>query len=76
MARAHFRRYGARMPLSFDCEPTLLHCTYPLPIKAKRAPTVYTIHDLVPLRLPHLSDENKRYHYRLLKRWFAEPTIS
>jgi glycosyltransferase involved in cell wall biosynthesis len=68
IARAHFKLYGTRLPLSFDHSPALLHCTYPLPMKARGAASVYTIHDLVPLRLPHLSEDNKRYHYRLLKR--------
>uniref|UniRef100_UPI0013D0C648 glycosyltransferase n=3 Tax=Pseudomonadota TaxID=1224 RepID=UPI0013D0C648 len=25
------------------------------------------IHDLVPLRLPYLTEDNKRYHYKLLR---------
>jgi glycosyltransferase involved in cell wall biosynthesis len=67
IARSHFRRYNARLNLSFDKRPDLFHCTYPLPLRAKKSANVYTIHDLVPLRLPYLSDDDKRYHYNLLK---------
>ena len=40
---------------------TRCHCAI------KKSANVYTIHDLVPLRLPYLSDDDKRYHYNLLK---------
>jgi glycosyltransferase involved in cell wall biosynthesis len=66
-ARHHFRRYRAPMTLRFDAPPGLLHCTYPLPLRLRHGAAIYTIHDLVPLRLPYLSDDDKRYHYRLLK---------
>jgi glycosyltransferase involved in cell wall biosynthesis len=67
VARSHFRRYNARLNLSFDKSPDIFHCTYPLPLRIKKSANVYTIHDLVPLRLPYLSDDDKRYHYNLLK---------
>ncbi|NTF45638.1 glycosyltransferase family 1 protein [Rhizobium rhizogenes] len=67
LARHHFKRYGNSLSMKFDAQPDLLHCTYPLPLVAKRALNVYTIHDLVPLRLPYLTEDDKRYHYRMLK---------
>jgi glycosyltransferase involved in cell wall biosynthesis len=45
----------------------IAHWTYPLPIRAQGALNVYTIHDLVPLRLPHTTLDNKRRYYRLCK---------
>lgn len=40
-----------------------MHWTSPLPLYAKNRPNFYTIHDLIPLRLPHttLHDRNKFY---------------
>ncbi|KAA6488440.1 glycosyltransferase family 4 protein [Agrobacterium rhizogenes] len=67
LARHHFKRYGNNLALSFEQQPDLLHCTYPMPIAAKKALNVYTIHDLVPLRLPYLTEDDKRYHYRMLR---------
>ena len=33
--------------------PDLMHWTSPLPLQARGIPNIYTIHDLIPLRLPH-----------------------
>lgn len=46
----------------------LAHWTYPLPIEAKGALNVYTLHDLVPLRLPYTTADHKRDYYRLCMR--------
>ena len=57
---------------SFDTAPDIMHCTYQLPLRAKRACNIYTIHDLVPLRLPFTTLDNKRLSYRLLRKIAAE----
>ncbi|MGY5800739.1 glycosyltransferase family 4 protein [Rhizobium hainanense] len=67
LARYHFKRYGNSLTMKFEIQPDLLHCTYPMPIAAKRALNIYTIHDLVPLRLPYLTEDDKRYHYKMLR---------
>lgn len=67
LARHHFKAFGKSLPLSFDKAPDLLHCTYPLPLRARKGLNICTIHDLVPLRLPYLTEDNKRYHYKLLR---------
>jgi len=43
----------------------LAHWTYPLPVKIPGARNVYTLHDLVPLRLPYTTADRKRAYYRL-----------
>lgn len=63
----HFRRYGRFMTLRMDCPPAVMHWTYPLPIKLAGAKNIYTIHDLVPLRLPFASLEDKRYYDTLVR---------
>ena len=40
--------------------PELMHWTCPLPLKAPGRPNLYTLHDLVPLRLPFATLDNKR----------------
>ncbi|MBB3609299.1 glycosyltransferase family 1 protein [Rhizobium sp. BK602] len=67
LARHHFKRYGSNLSLSFENQPDLLHCTYPMPLAAKKAQNIYTIHDLVPLRLPYLTEDDKRYYYKMLR---------
>jgi len=51
------------MPISVD----LAHWTYPLPIEVKDAANIYTMHDLVPLRLPYTTLDNKRAYLKLVK---------
>lgn len=46
----------------------LAHWTYPLPVRIPGARNVYTLHDLVPLRLPYTTADVKRSYYRLCKR--------
>ncbi|HMD66980.1 MAG TPA: glycosyltransferase family 1 protein [Stellaceae bacterium] len=54
--------------LVFDPRPDVFHCTYQLPLRSKSACNVYTIHDLVPLRLPFATLDDKRQMFRLLKK--------
>jgi glycosyltransferase involved in cell wall biosynthesis len=67
-ARTYFSRTKAFVNLAFEPRPDILHCTYPLPLRVKSACNVYTIHDLVPLRLPFTTEDNKRQLFRLLKK--------
>jgi glycosyltransferase involved in cell wall biosynthesis len=71
-ARRYFSWRGRFMELKFDTAPDILHCTYQMPMRAKGARNVYTIHDLVPLRLPYTTLDNKRQTYRLLRKIAAE----
>lgn len=51
--------------------PALAHWTYPLPVLAEGALNVYTLHDLVPLRLPYTTLDRKRRYLRLMRRIVA-----
>src|SRR6187402_1984587 len=48
-------------------ELDLCHWTYPLPLRIKGVPNVYTLHDLVPLRLPYTTLDKKEKYLRLVK---------
>lgn len=63
----YFRRYGRFMTLRVPDPPAIMHWTYPLPLRLEGAKNLYTIHDLVPLRLPHTTLEDKRYYHRLIR---------
>jgi glycosyltransferase involved in cell wall biosynthesis len=63
---------GRFVDLDFDTPPDIMHFTYQMPIRTKPALNVYTIHDLVPLRLPFTTLDNKRHAYRMLRRIGAE----
>ena len=70
--RLYFSRTNAFVNLAFDDRPDIFHCTYPLPLRVKSACNIYTIHDLVPLRLPFTTLDNKRQMFNLLKKIAAE----
>lgn len=67
IARRYFQRYRKFLEVRFPDPPDLMHWTYPLPIRAAGIPNIYTIHDLVPLRLPYTTLDNKRYYHRLIQ---------
>jgi glycosyltransferase involved in cell wall biosynthesis len=67
VARRHFILHKKFLKIRFVEKPDIMHWTYPLPIKAEGVPNIYTIHDLVPLRLPYTTLDDKRYYQRLIK---------
>jgi len=48
--------------------PDLAHWTYPLPLKINGIPNIYTLHDMVPLRLPYTTLDNKRLYFKLVSK--------
>lgn len=65
--RLHFNVYRNRMNVHFRSPPQVMHWTYPLALKVTGARNVYTMHDLVPLRLPYTTLDNKRSYFRLVR---------
>jgi len=61
-AKRHFVRYGRRAKLKLDQKYSLFHATHPIPLVLSNCPNIYTIHDLIPLRLPFTTLDNKRYY--------------
>lgn len=52
--------------------PAIMHWTYPVPVRMAGSRNVYTVHDLVPLKLPHTTLDNKTFHDRLMRRLVRE----
>jgi len=48
--------------------PDVVHWTYPLPLKINGIPNIYTLHDMVPLRLPYTTLDNKRRYFKLVSK--------
>jgi glycosyltransferase involved in cell wall biosynthesis len=57
----------ARLKVNVGKRPNIAHWTYPLPIKVPGALNIYTLHDLVPLRLPYTTLDNKRRYFALMR---------
>lgn len=62
----YFRRYRRFMTVRVAEPPAVMHWTYPVPVRMAGAANLYTIHDLVPLRLPSASLEDKAYYDALI----------
>ena len=61
-ASAQFELLGLVNRVSARRKPDVCHWTYPLPLRMKGVPNIYTLHDLVPLRLPYTTlDRKARY---------------
>ena len=63
----HFRRFGLFLPVRVPNPPEIMHWTYPVPVRLIGAQNIYTLHDLVPLRLPFTTLDNKRHYHRLIR---------
>lgn len=71
LAHRHFGRFGRFLTLRMDDPPPIMHWTYPVPIRLAGARNIYTLHDLVPLRLPYTTLDVKKNYYRMIERCVA-----
>jgi len=66
-ANGLFRRFGYATGISMHPCPKVWHATTPLPIRVRGARTVTTIHDLIPLRLPYTTLDDKQFFHKLVQ---------
>lgn len=71
IANRAFAAYGTQTPVTFDennaLAPDVMHWTATVPLYAKGVPNIYTIHDLIPLRLPHTTADDKAKYLDLCR---------
>jgi glycosyltransferase involved in cell wall biosynthesis len=67
LAADYFLAFGRPLKVVMDQPPDVMHWTYPLPIEVAGARNIYTLHDLVPLRLPHTTLDRKRRYLKLVR---------
>ncbi len=63
-----FRVWGSLGDVRVPQTPDLAHWTYPIPLRIPRCPNIYTLHDIVPLRLPYTTLDDKRSYLKLMRR--------
>ena len=71
-AARHFALSGRFLRVRIPDPPAVMHWTYPVPVLLEGARNIYTLHDLVPLRMPFTTLDNKGSYLRLLQgclRW-------
>ena len=66
-ANGVFKMLKKTSNLDLPQSSTIFHATYPLPMTMKGTKKITTIHDLIPLRLPYTTLDNKKFYYRLIK---------
>lgn len=71
-AEAYFRRTKRFLTLTVEDPPAIMHWTYPVPVRMTGTRNIYTLHDLVPLKLPFATLDKKRYYHWLIERCVAE----
>lgn len=63
-----FALWGQLNHVALPQRVDLAHWTYPLPIRIRGVPNIYTLHDIVPLRLPFTTLDRKRQYLALLRK--------
>jgi glycosyltransferase involved in cell wall biosynthesis len=66
-AHNHFVRYGRRAKLRMTENISLFHATRPIALCLAGCPNIYTVHDIIPLRLPFTTLTGKRYFLQLMR---------
>ncbi len=66
-AQSAFKLWGKPSSIRLPEKPDLAHWTYPIPLRVAGRPNIYTLHDVVPLRLPYTTLDHKRRYLKLLQ---------
>jgi len=67
--------FGVRTHITIPKKIDIWHATYPLPIIISRSKKITTIADLIPLRLPYTTLDDKPSYYRNIKDSIKESAI-
>ncbi|MBF2088632.1 MAG: glycosyltransferase family 4 protein [Synechococcales cyanobacterium K44_A2020_017] len=68
-------RLGLAMGVTLPKKVDIFHATYTLPMTVPGAKKITTIHDLIPLRLPYTTLDNKRLFYKIVKRCLKDSAL-
>ncbi|MCD8542445.1 MAG: glycosyltransferase [Gammaproteobacteria bacterium] len=68
LAQCYFMLFRRLLPIKLSPTPDIMHWTCPIPIRVVGAKNYYTIHDLIPLRLPYTTQDNKKFFYDLIQK--------
>ena len=66
-AQSAFKLWKRPLTVRMPDKPDLVHWTYPIPLSVSDRPNIYTLHDVVPLRLPYTTLDHKRRYLQLLQ---------
>lgn len=68
VAQVYFDVHRRPLRVRLPGPPGIMHWTYPVPLAAIGWHNLYTVHDVIPLRRPDLTDiDGRRYHRMLIR---------
>ena len=67
-AWGRFHVLGRFTEVKMPHPPEVMHWTYPVPVRMAGSRNIYTMHDLVPLKLPQTTLDNKTFYHKLIRR--------
>lgn len=80
VANVLYKKLGLKTQISVPEKIDLWHATYPLPMQIRGAKKITTVHDLIPLRLPYATlDDKENFYFKIrdaLKESAAIITVS
>lgn len=70
-----FRASGIALRARFPDRVDVWHATCPLPLKVRGARNVTTVHDLIPLRLPWATLDDRQLFYKTVRRALSKSAL-
>ncbi|WP_170265568.1 glycosyltransferase family 4 protein [Thiohalocapsa marina] len=67
-ARLTFQTSGRWLEVEIPEPPDIMHWTMPIPARVRGAFNLYTLHDLLPLKLPHTTKDIKREYLSVCRK--------
>ncbi|MBF2078883.1 MAG: glycosyltransferase family 4 protein [Synechococcales cyanobacterium T60_A2020_003] len=71
-ANALFKLFGTNAKVTVPEKFDIFHATYTIPVEVKGTKKITTIHDLIPLRLPSTTLDNKKIFYKMVEKSIKE----
>lgn len=68
IAHRHFALTGRFLTVKNVPKVDVAHWTYPVPIRLHGAKNIYTIHDLVPIKLPYTTLDRKNFYVDMIEK--------
>ncbi|MBW4662878.1 MAG: glycosyltransferase family 4 protein [Chroococcus sp. CMT-3BRIN-NPC107] len=62
-----YKNFRISNKIRCDKKIDIWHSTYPIPLEVNKAKKITTIHDLIPLKLPYTTLDNKDFFFRIVK---------
>ncbi len=70
-----YKRLGMNANINVPKKIDVWHATYPLPVQVNNAKRITTIHDLIPLKLPYTTLDDKSFFFNNIKKSIQDSQV-